>query len=209
MAISNKFGLMVVTTGNKSEMSAGYATLYGDMNGASTRSRTSTRPKFYRLSRLRNGWKPEGARPSGRVIPENVIVRAPPRNCARTRPTRTRCRLTTCSTRSWSGWWSASSRSPPSPPPVRSRPRPAHRTHAQHFRIQAPPGSARREGDAEEFRPRPPLSHHQSVSRPRSLCPPPRPPPGASRQRASRSILNGEPAAGAAGPTSWHRFTCH
>ncbi len=45
MSISNKFGPMVVTTGNKSEMSVGYATLYGDMNGGFNRSRISTRPR--------------------------------------------------------------------------------------------------------------------------------------------------------------------
>src|SRR6516165_6489677 len=78
MAISNKFGLMVMTTGNKSEMSAGYATLYGDMNGGFNPLKDLYKTEVYRLARLRNRWKPEGALgPSGRVIPENVIVRAP------------------------------------------------------------------------------------------------------------------------------------
>jgi NAD+ synthase len=78
MAVSNKFGLMVMTTGNKSEMSAGYATLYGDMNGGFNPVKDLYKTEVYRLSRLRNAWKPEGALgPSGRVIPENVIVRAP------------------------------------------------------------------------------------------------------------------------------------
>ena len=78
MAISNKFGLMVVTTGNKSEMSVGYATLYGDMNGGFNPIKDLYKTEVYRLSRLRNGWKPEDARgPDGIVIPENVIVRAP------------------------------------------------------------------------------------------------------------------------------------
>jgi NAD+ synthase len=78
MAVSNKFGLMVMTTGNKSEMSAGYATLYGDMNGGFNPVKDLYKTEVYRLSRLRNIWKPEGALgPSGRVIPENVIVRAP------------------------------------------------------------------------------------------------------------------------------------
>jgi NAD+ synthase len=78
MAVSNKFGLMVVTTGNKSEMSAGYATLYGDMNGGFNPVKDLYKTEVYRLSRLRNGWKPQGALgPSGAVIPENVIVRAP------------------------------------------------------------------------------------------------------------------------------------
>jgi NAD+ synthase len=78
MAISNKFGLMVVTTGNKSEMSVGYATLYGDMNGGFNPVKDLYKTEVYRLSRLRNRWKPEGARgPNGAVIPDNVLTRAP------------------------------------------------------------------------------------------------------------------------------------
>ncbi|HET7680642.1 MAG TPA: NAD+ synthase [Xanthobacteraceae bacterium] len=78
MAISNKFGLMVVTTGNKSEMSVGYATLYGDMNGGFNPIKDLYKTQVYRLSHLRNRWKPDGALgPSGRVIPENILTRAP------------------------------------------------------------------------------------------------------------------------------------
>jgi NAD+ synthase len=78
MAISNKFGLMVVTTGNKSEMSVGYATLYGDMNGGFNPIKDLYKTEVFRLARLRNAWKPEGALgPSGPVIAENAIVKAP------------------------------------------------------------------------------------------------------------------------------------
>src|SRR5580704_15506076 len=78
MAISNKFGLMVVTTGNKSEMSVGYATLYGDMNGGFNPIKDLYKTEVFRLTRLRNTWKPDAARgPAGQVIPENVITRAP------------------------------------------------------------------------------------------------------------------------------------
>ncbi|MFL6798380.1 MAG: NAD+ synthase [Xanthobacteraceae bacterium] len=78
MAISNKFGLMVVTTGNKSEMSVGYATLYGDMNGGYNPVKDLYKSEVYRLARLRNAWKPDDAcGPAGRVIPENVLTRAP------------------------------------------------------------------------------------------------------------------------------------
>jgi NAD+ synthase len=78
MAISNKTGAMVVTTGNKSEMSVGYATLYGDMNGGFNPIKDLYKTEVYRLSQLRNNWKPFGARgPDGKVIPENVITRAP------------------------------------------------------------------------------------------------------------------------------------
>jgi NAD+ synthase len=78
MAISNKFGLMVVTTGNKSEMSVGYATLYGDMNGGFNPIKDLYKTEVYRLARLRNRWKPDGALgPDGPVIVENVLSRAP------------------------------------------------------------------------------------------------------------------------------------
>jgi NAD+ synthase len=78
MAISNKFGLMLVTTGNKSEMSTGYATLYGDMNGGFNPLKDLYKTEVFRLSRLRNGWKPDWAYgPDGPVIPDNVITRPP------------------------------------------------------------------------------------------------------------------------------------
>jgi len=78
MAVSNKFNVMVVTTGNKSEMSVGYATLYGDMNGGFNPIKDLYKTEVFRLSRLRNGWKPEGAMgPDGPVIPDNIITRPP------------------------------------------------------------------------------------------------------------------------------------
>jgi NAD+ synthase len=78
MAISNKFGLMVVTTGNKSEMSVGYATLYGDMNGGFNPIKDLYKTEVYRLARLRNDWRPDDAMgPPGPVIPDNVLTRAP------------------------------------------------------------------------------------------------------------------------------------
>ena len=78
MAVSNKFGLMVVTTGNKSEMSVGYATLYGDMNGGFNPIKDLYKTEVYRLAQLRNRWKPADARgPAGEVIPPNVLTRAP------------------------------------------------------------------------------------------------------------------------------------
>ncbi len=78
MAISNKTGAMVVTTGNKSEMSVGYATLYGDMNGGFNPIKDIYKTEVFRLSTLRNSWQPEGALgPSGEVIPPNIITRPP------------------------------------------------------------------------------------------------------------------------------------
>ncbi len=78
MAISNKTGTMVVTTGNKSEMSVGYATLYGDMNGGFNPIKDIYKTEVFRLSTLRNSWKPEGALgPIGEVIPPEIITRPP------------------------------------------------------------------------------------------------------------------------------------
>ncbi len=78
MAISNKFGSMVVTTGNKSEMSVGYATLYGDMNGGFNPIKDLYKMQVYALSRWRNAHVPSGALgPGGEVIPVNIIDKAP------------------------------------------------------------------------------------------------------------------------------------
>jgi NAD+ synthase len=78
MAISNKFGSMVVTTGNKSEMSVGYATLYGDMNGGFNPIKDLYKMQVYALARWRNTQVPPGALgPSGEVIPKNIIDKAP------------------------------------------------------------------------------------------------------------------------------------
>jgi NAD+ synthase len=78
MAVSNKFGSMVVTTGNKSEMSVGYATLYGDMNGGFNPIKDLYKMQVYALSRWRNTHVPPGALgPSGEVIPKSIIDKAP------------------------------------------------------------------------------------------------------------------------------------
>lgn len=78
MSVSNKFGPMVVTTGNKSEMSVGYATLYGDMNGGFNPIKDIYKMQVFRLCELRNRWKPQDALgPSGEVIPRNIIVKPP------------------------------------------------------------------------------------------------------------------------------------
>ncbi|MFC3692097.1 NAD+ synthase [Chenggangzhangella methanolivorans] len=78
MSISNKFGPMVVTTGNKSEMSVGYATLYGDMNGGFNPLKDLYKTEVFRLCRLRDRWKPDDALgPDGEVIPQNIIDKPP------------------------------------------------------------------------------------------------------------------------------------
>lgn len=78
MAVSNKFGSMLVTTGNKSEVSVGYATLYGDMNGGFNPIKDLYKMQVYALSRLRNRWRPQDCLgPQGQVIPENILSKAP------------------------------------------------------------------------------------------------------------------------------------
>jgi NAD+ synthase len=78
MAVSNKFGPMVLTTGNKSEMSVGYATLYGDMCGGYNVLKDIYKMEVFRLSRWRNQCVPGSALgPVGRVIPERVITKPP------------------------------------------------------------------------------------------------------------------------------------
>jgi NAD+ synthase len=78
MALSNKFGHMVVSTGNKSEMSAGYGTLYGDMCGGFAVLKDVYKTTVFELSRWRNAHRPEGALgPKGPVMPERVIVKPP------------------------------------------------------------------------------------------------------------------------------------
>jgi NAD+ synthase len=78
MAISNKFGAMLLTTGNKSEVSVGYATLYGDMNGGFNPVKDLYKMQVYALARYRNAARPKGCLgPDGIVIPENIITKAP------------------------------------------------------------------------------------------------------------------------------------
>ena len=78
MALSNKFGPMVLTTGNKSEISVGYATLYGDMCGGYNVLKDIYKTEVFRLSHWRNTNSPAGALgPRGRVIPERIIEKPP------------------------------------------------------------------------------------------------------------------------------------
>ena len=168
MAISNKTGAMVVTTGNKSEMSVGYATLYGDMNGGFNPIKDLYKMEVFRLAALRNRWKPKGALgPDGEVIPDNIIVKPP------------------------SAELRENQKDEDSLPPypvldgilrglVEKEMRVADivadgydletvrrvRAPALSRRIQAPPVGAGGQGGAEELRPRSPLSDRQSLPRP-------------------------------------------
>jgi NAD+ synthase len=78
MAISNKFGPMVLTTGNKSEMSVGYATLYGDMCGGYNVLKDIYKTDVFKLSHWRNENHPKDSLgPKGAVMPERVITKPP------------------------------------------------------------------------------------------------------------------------------------
>ena len=167
MAISNKSGAMVVTTGNKSEMSVGYATLYGDMNGGFNPIKDLYKMEVFRLSALRNRWKPVGALgPDGEVIPQNIIAKPPSAELRENQKDEDSL--------------------PPYPmldgdPARAGREGDARRRHrrrglrsgdgaqgraaALSRRIQAPPVGARGQGRAEEFRPRPALSDRQPLPR--------------------------------------------
>ncbi len=78
MALSNKHGAMVLSTGNKSEMSVGYATLYGDMCGGYSVLKDVYKTTVFELCRWRNQVHPEDVLgPAGRVVPERIITKPP------------------------------------------------------------------------------------------------------------------------------------
>jgi NAD+ synthase len=78
MALSNKFGSMLLTTGNKSEMSTGYATIYGDMAGGYSVLKDVYKTMVFALCRWRNANLPAGALgPAGLVMPGRVITKPP------------------------------------------------------------------------------------------------------------------------------------
>lgn len=78
MSLSNKFGNMVLTTGNKSELSVGYATLYGDMCGGYNALKDVYKLDVFELCRWRNENMPAGAMgPNGLAVPTNIITKAP------------------------------------------------------------------------------------------------------------------------------------
>ncbi len=78
MALSNKKGWMLLSTGNKSEMAVGYATLYGDMNGGFNPLKDIYKTTVYRLAEMRNEQRPPGCLgPEGTVIPERILLKPP------------------------------------------------------------------------------------------------------------------------------------
>ena len=174
MAISNKFGPMVVTTGNKSEVSVGYATLYGDMNGGYNPVKDLYKTEVYRLARWRNANQPKDVLgPAGPIIPENVITRPPTAELRENQtdqdslpPYEALDDILECLVEGEMRIAEVVARGHDEAT-VRKVER-----HALPCRIQAPPGGARREDHPPQFRPRPALSDHQQVPRPRLSSPP-------------------------------------
>ena len=94
MAVSNKFGHMVVTTGNKSEVSVGYATLYGDMNGGYNPIKDIYKTEVFALARWRNENLPSGGLGLKALsFRKTLSTNRPAPNCAPTKKTKTACRL--------------------------------------------------------------------------------------------------------------------
>ncbi|MFE3837240.1 NAD+ synthase [Pseudogemmobacter sonorensis] len=78
MAISNKFGAMLLTTGNKSEMAVGYCTIYGDMNGGYNPIKDMYKSRVFLTARWRNeNHRPWMKGPAGEVVPERIITKPP------------------------------------------------------------------------------------------------------------------------------------
>ena len=158
MALSNKFGWIVLTTGNKSEFATGYATLYGDMSGGYAVIKDVPKTLVYRLSRYRNSL---GEQP---VIPESVLTKPPSAElkpgqldqdtlAAVRSPRRDRRRV--CRER------------PERPRDRRDGPRRGYRPpgdrDGQPQRVQASAGAARSENHAESLRPRPAVADRAQV----------------------------------------------
>ncbi|GAB1362119.1 hypothetical protein MASR1M32_13550 [Rhodobacter sp.] len=124
MALSNKFGEMLLTTGNKSEMAVGYCTIYGDMNGGYNPVKDMYKTRMFLTAKWRNEThRPWMKGPAGEVIPGRIISKPPRPNCVPTRPIRTACPPM----RSWMpssrGWWKRISRWPKSWRRASTRPR--------------------------------------------------------------------------------------
>ena len=78
MAISNKKGKMLITTGNKSEVSVGYSTLYGDMNGGFNPIKDIYKSEVYDLANWRNKNFPKNIHgPEGKIIPSSILEKEP------------------------------------------------------------------------------------------------------------------------------------
>ncbi len=159
MALSNKFGWLLVATGNKSEMSVGYATLYGDMAGGFALLKDVFKTDVFRLSKHLN------ERAGRELIPQTIIDRAPSAELRADQldedslppyPVLDRCSSPTSKRTARSRSSRATASTPTSSSaPCADRPR----------RVQAPAGAARRAAAAEGVRPRPADADHQPLAK--------------------------------------------
>ena len=158
MALSNKFGWLVLTTGNKSEYSVGYTTLYGDMAGGFGVLKDVPKTLVYRLAHYRNGL---GQHP---VIPAPIVERPPvgraaPRPAGHGQPAPLRP-----ARRDPRGLRRGGPGPRPADPPRHARGRRGPRDpHGRRGRVQAAPGAARHQDHAKGVRPRQAAADHEPV----------------------------------------------
>ena len=156
MAISNKFGPMVITTGNKfSEVSVGYATLYGDMDGGFNPVKDLYKTEVYRLARWRNEHHPKGALGRTAASSPRTSSSAHPRPTPQNPKNQIHYRPTRRSTTSWKCLVEGEMRIREVVTARCTTKRRSGRIEnpSSTSRMQAPPGGARREDHAQEFRP--------------------------------------------------------
>ena len=197
MAISNKLGSMVLTTGNKSEMSVGYATLYGDMCGGYSVLKDVYKTTVFALSRWRNEVHPRGmAGPPGEVIPDRIIAKPPTAELRDNQKDEDSLPPYDVLDRILDGLVEQDlSTARAGGPGLRRRHGPPRLQPPRPRRVQAPPGPARRQDHRQGLRPRPPLPDHQRL------------PPGGHRGAGSAGP---DPAigVGAAGRLPLDLFQC-
>ena len=166
MALSNKFGWLLVATGNKSEMSVGYATLYGDMAGGFALLKDVYKTDVFRLARHLN-------ERAGRELIPRVDHRARAERRAARRPARRGLAAAVPAARP--GARGVRGGRPDARGAVVGRLRPrrgrARGRARRPRRVQAPPGTARRPPAAEGLRPRPPDADHEPLAQLRRLRP--------------------------------------
>ena len=159
MALSNKFGWLLVATGNKSEMSVGYATLYGDMAGGFALLKDVYKTDVFRLARHLN------ERAGRELIPQSTIDRRAERRAAR-RPARRGLAAAVPAARPRARGVRRGRPHARGALVGRLRPgrRRARRRARRPRRVQAPPGAARRAAAAEGVRPRPAHADHEPLA---------------------------------------------
>ena len=156
---------MVLTTGNKSEMSVGYATLYGDMNGGFNPIKDLYKTEVYRLARWRNAHRAQGRQgPGGVVIPQNIITRPPTAELRENQtdqdslpPYEVLDDILDCLVEGEMPLADIVARGHDAAGRQESR------APALPRRVQAPPGRTRRQDLRPQLRPRPAIPHHQQV----------------------------------------------